>query len=85
MHMFSVLFLVRLNNFALTTYFYWSYMLLLKSPVLMLLALLLHATQRVNKLPLWMKKYYGRISEHYATASKAKLCALIGIETVCFN
>ena len=39
-------------------------------------ALLLHATQRVNKLPLWMKKYYGRISEH-ATASKAKLCALI--------
>ena len=27
---------------------------------------------------------YGRINEH-ATASKAKLCALIGIETLCFN
>ena len=34
-HVTSVLFLVRLNNFALTTGFYWSYMLLLKLPVLM--------------------------------------------------
>ena len=39
-------------------------------------ALLLHATQRVNKPPLWMKTYYGRISERYTT-SKAKLCALM--------
>ena len=31
----SVLFLVQFNNFALTTGFYWSYNLLLKSPVLM--------------------------------------------------
>ena len=31
----SVLFLVRFNNFAPTVGFYWSYMLLLKSPVLM--------------------------------------------------
>ena len=29
-----VLFLVRFNDFALTTGFYWSYTLLLKSPVL---------------------------------------------------
>ena len=35
MHVTSVLFLVRFNNFALTTGFYWSYTLLLKSPVLM--------------------------------------------------
>ena len=34
-HVTSVLFLVWLNNFALTTGFYWSYMLLLKLPVLM--------------------------------------------------
>ena len=27
--------LVQFNNFALTTGFYWSYMLLIKSPVLM--------------------------------------------------
>ena len=33
-HVTSVLFLVRFNNFALTTGFYWSYTLLLKSPVL---------------------------------------------------
>ena len=34
-HVTSVLFLVQFNNFALTTSFYWSYTLLLKSPVLM--------------------------------------------------
>ena len=32
-HVISVLFLVQFNNFALTMGFYWSYMLLLKSPV----------------------------------------------------
>ena len=34
-HVTSVLFLVRFNNFALTVGFYWSYTLLLLSPVLM--------------------------------------------------
>ena len=34
-HVTSVLFLVRFNNFALTVGFYWSYALLLQSPVLM--------------------------------------------------
>jgi len=33
-HVTSVLFLVRFNYFALTMGFYWSYTLLLKSPVL---------------------------------------------------
>ena len=33
-HVTSVLFLVRFNYFALTTGFYWSYTLLLKSPIL---------------------------------------------------
>ena len=33
-HVTSVLFLVRFNNFALTVGFYWSYTLLLKLPVL---------------------------------------------------
>ena len=33
-HMTSVLSLVQFNNFALTTGFYWSYTLLLKSSVL---------------------------------------------------
>ena len=33
-HVTSVLFLVWFNNFALTTGFYWSYTLLLKSPIL---------------------------------------------------
>ena len=32
-HVTSILFLVRFNTFALTTGFYWSYTLLLKSPV----------------------------------------------------
>ena len=35
-HMTSVLFLVWLNNFALTMAFCWSYTLLLKLPVVML-------------------------------------------------
>ena len=35
MHVNGVLLLVQLNNFALTTGFYWSYTLLLDSPVLM--------------------------------------------------
>jgi len=34
MHTTSILFLVRFNNSALTMAFYWSYTLLLKSPVL---------------------------------------------------
>ena len=34
-HVTSVLFLVRFNNFALTMGFYWSYTLLLKSPLRM--------------------------------------------------
>ena len=34
-HVTSVLFLVRFNNFTLTMGFYWSYTLLLQSPVLM--------------------------------------------------
>ena len=34
-HVTRVLFLVWFNNFALTTGFYWSYMLFLKSLVLM--------------------------------------------------
>ena len=34
-HVTSVLFLVRFNSFALTVGFYWSYTLLLYSPVLM--------------------------------------------------
>ena len=33
-HVTSVLFLARFDNFAQNTGFYWSYMLLLKSPVL---------------------------------------------------
>ena len=33
-HVTSVLFLLRFNNFALTTGFYWSYTLLLKLPFL---------------------------------------------------
>ena len=33
-HVTSVLFLVLFNNFALITGFYWSYTLLLKSPIL---------------------------------------------------
>jgi len=33
--MIGILFLEWFNNFALTTGFYWSYTLLLKSPVLM--------------------------------------------------
>ena len=40
MHMTSVLFLVRFNNFALTMGFYWSYTLLLQLPVLMFLCAL---------------------------------------------
>ena len=40
-HVISVLFLVQFDNFALTMGFYWSYTLLLKSPVLTLYALLL--------------------------------------------
>jgi len=34
-HVISVLFLVWFNNSALTMSFYWSYTLLVKSPVLM--------------------------------------------------
>ena len=34
-HVTSVLFLVLVGNFALIMGFYWSYMLLLQSPVLM--------------------------------------------------
>ena len=35
MHVTVFLFLVRFNNFAMNTSFYWSYRLLLKQPILM--------------------------------------------------
>ena len=46
----SVKFLVRFNNFALTTDFYWSYTLLLKSPLLLPDIRMEHATPPVQYL-----------------------------------
>ena len=45
-HMTSVLFLARFTNFALTTGFYWSYTLLLKSPVLVAVIFAIQASWR---------------------------------------
>ena len=66
----SVLFLVRFNNFALTTGFYWSYMLLLKSPVLMhswVSAYALNCSDSSNNFTSKMYMYDLCISTHQAT------------------
>ena len=62
-HVTSVLFLVLAGNFTLTMGFYWSYMLLLQSPVLMRSCLLchLHCTGRyIGNRPVKLRKSMWR-------------------------